>query len=240
MAQEKQNPSLDVNETLTQSEAFLIKNKKNITVVIVAIVLVVGGFFAFKYGYQKPREEKAQTLLALGQTYFIGTGTGQPDYEKALSGDGKTFPGYVKIANDYSFTNAANIANLYCGICYAKTGKVKEAITYLEKFSPKGDITLSPAGVATLANCYAMNKEIDKAIETFRKAAGMADNASLSPIFLLEAGKLLESQKKNEEALKLYNEIKEKYPLSTLASPSQQNGKIMAPELDKYIERVSQ
>ncbi len=234
MTQENQKQSLDVNETLSQSEAFVVKNKKSIIIAVVALVVVVGGYFGINYGFLQPREEKAQTLLALGQPYFLNN-----DYEQALNGDGKTFPGFVKIANDYSFTDAANLAKMYSGICYAKTGKVKEAIASLEDFSPKGDQTVSPAAVAALAHCYAADSLFDKAVSTFKKAADMADNASLSPVFLLEAGKILESQSKKEEALKVYNQIKAEFPMSILASPSQQNGKFIAPEIDKYIERVT-
>ena len=56
-------------------------------------------------------------------------------------------------------------------------------------------------------------------------------NNSISPTFLLQAGKLLESQKKNDEALKIYQDIKKKYVNSSLVQSS---------EIDKYIERVSE
>ena len=100
-------------------------------------------------------------------------------------------------------------------------------------------MTVSPAILGTLANCYATNNNVDKAVETFKKAAKLADNASFSPVFLIEAGKLLESQGKPEEALKLYTEVKENYPTSAQAAPMQQNDKNIAPEINKYIERVS-
>lgn len=234
MSTEKNKTSLDVNEALTSSEAFVVKNKKAIIAGLIALVVVVGGFFATKYLYLNPRQEKASTLLALGQNYLI-----MSDYDSALNGDKKTFPGYLKIAAEYSLTDAGNLANFYAGICYAKKGETKKAIEFLEKFSPKGDETLSPAALAALANCYATDNQLDKAIETFKKAAKKADNSSLSPIYLLEAGKLLESQKKNSEALALYQQIKNDYPTSSLAAPVQQGDKVMSPEIDKYIERAS-
>lgn len=138
----QQKHSLDVNDSIAQSEAFVIKHKKSIITALVAVVVVVGGLFLFKYAYLNPRSEKASALLALGQNYFVSN-----DFEKALKGDGSTFPGYVKIAQDYSLTDAGNLANMYAGICYAKTGKTKEAIKYMEEFSPKSDATISPAAL---------------------------------------------------------------------------------------------
>ena len=32
---------------------------------------------------------------------------------------GATFSGFIKLANDYSSTDAGNLANLYAGLCYA-------------------------------------------------------------------------------------------------------------------------
>ncbi|MBR7029197.1 MAG: tetratricopeptide repeat protein [Bacteroidaceae bacterium] len=226
--------ALDLNETLSRSEAFVTKYKKQLIIGCVALVVVVGGFLGFKYGYLQPQEEKAQTLFTQGLTYIA-----QQDYDKALKGEGK-FPGYIKLANSYKLTDASNLANIEAGFCYYQKGDYKNAIKYYEAFSPKGDKTVSAGALAALANYYAASKQVDKAIETFRKAADKADNESMSPAFLLEAGKLLESQKKNDEALKVYTEIKEKYPNSTLsARQPAQNGLMMDAEIDRYIQRVS-
>lgn len=53
-------------------------------------------------------------------------------------------------------------------------------------------------------------------------------NNSLSPVFLKEAGMLLEKQGKKADALKIYQDIKKKY----VNSPAYQ-------DIDKYIERAS-
>ena len=55
----------------------------------------------------------------------------------------------------------------------------------------------------------------------------MADNNSLSPTFLIQAGEILESQGKKAEALELYKEVKEKYFNS-----------MQYQTIDKYIERA--
>jgi len=48
--------------------------------------------------------------------------------------------GLVDVAEQYSGTNTGNIANYYAGFAYLKTGKYKEAIASLEKFSTKESV----------------------------------------------------------------------------------------------------
>lgn len=157
-------------------------------------------------------------------------------YNKALKGDGKN-PGLLKIAEESS-TSAGNIACAEAGICYFKMGNYKEAIKYLEQFSPQGDQGISPQYLAALANCYAADKQVEKAIETFKEAAKEASNPALSPLYLREAGKLLESQKKNEEALKIYEQIKSEYPTSSLVI-TQQGPNGLISQIEQDITRVS-
>ncbi len=152
-------------------------------------------------------------------------------YDKALKGDGR-FPGFVKIAEGNN-GDASNIATYLAGVCYYRAGKYKEAISFLSKYTTKGDNGISAVALAALANSYACDNQLDKAVENFKKAANLADNEALSPMYLLEAGKLLEHQKKNAEAKAIYAEIKQKYPRYGLGQQGMLNT-----EIDKYLERV--
>lgn len=233
------NPAqpLDIEVALTKSEKFINQYKKPLIFGFVAIIAVVLAWFG-GHRWLSDREEAAQAQLALGEMYFA---TGQ--YDLALKGDTAStskdaFKGYERIAKEYSFTDAANVANLYAGISYAKKGDTKKAIEYLEAFSPKDDTTISANGIAALANCYASEGQTDKAVETFRKAAKKASNAALSPIFLMQAAQILESQQKKQEANEIYVEIKENYPTSQYCTVTNSNGVVIGPEIDKYIERT--
>lgn len=234
MSNPKKQQSLDVSDTLVKSEAFVIEYKKQIIAALVAIVVVIGGIFAYIYGYAKPREEKAQELLGVVMQKYVMS----QDFEHALKGEGKTL-GLEKIADKYSSTDAGNIAKYQAGICYYQLGKTKEAIKMLEAFDTKGDNTVSAQALFALANCYATNKQLDKAVETFKKAAKATDVPALCSEYLFQAGIILESQKKNDEALKIYNDIKANYPTSALCAQQEQNGVVLDAVIDKYIERLS-
>lgn len=219
-------------ESANNKEDFFLKFKKQIIIGVVAILLVVAGAILYNAYVAGPREDKASTAIAKGEQYFNAE-----QFDKALNGDGAGYVGFVKIASDYSSTDAGNLANLYAGLSYFNLGKYTEAVTYLEKFSTKGDAMVSPTATAALANAYAQTGNVDKAISTLKKAADMADskaeddaNNSLSPTFLIKAGEVLESQGKKDEALKIYQDIKKKYVNSML---------VQSAEIDKYIERAS-
>ena len=90
-----------------------------------------------------------------------------------------------------------------------------------------------------LANAYAADKQIDKAIDTFKKAAKATDIPALSSESLFNAAIILMSQNKNDDALKLCQEIKDKYPSAPLCARQQQNGVVLDAVIDKYIEKLS-
>ena len=219
----EQQGALNVEETLNKSEAFFLKYKKAIIYGVLAVIVVIAGVIVYKQYVSAPREDKASTALAKGQEYFQ-----QDLYEKALNGDGAGYAGFVKVASDYSSTEAGNIANLYAGLCYAGLGKWNEAAKYLEEFDTQDDQMISPAAEGALGNAYAHLNQLDKAVTHLKNAAKNADNNSLSPTFLIQAGEILESQGKAAEALELYKQVKEKYVYS-----------MQSQTIDKYIERAS-
>ncbi len=215
--------SLNVEKSINASEAFFQKYKKALLCGIAAVVVIIAGIVVYDNYVAAPREDKAGTALAKGQEYF-----GMEQFDKALTGDSLGYPGFVAIADNYSGTDAANLANLYAGLCYARLDKWNEAAASLEKFDTKGDKMISPAAEGALGNAYAHLNLPDKAVAHLKKAAEKADNNSLSPTFLIQAGEILESQGKKDEALKLYQEIKQKYFNS-----------MQYQTIDKYIERAT-
>ncbi|WP_349934059.1 tetratricopeptide repeat protein [Bacteroides finegoldii] len=222
MAEQKnQNEHLNVEDALTQSEAFLIKYKNAIIGGVVAVIIIVAGFIMYKNLYAEPREEKAQAALFKGQEYFE-----QDAFEQALNGDSIGYAGFLKVADDYSGTKAANLAKAYAGICYAQLGKYEDAVKMLDSFDGS-DQMVAPAILGATGNCYAQLEQLDKAASTLLSAADKADNNTLSPIFLLQAGEILVKQGKYDDAVNAYTKIKDKYFQS-----------YQAMDIDKYIEQA--
>ena len=224
---EQGTPTME--QTLNKQEVFFLKYKKAIVIAVVAVIVIIAGSIAYNTFYAGPREDKAATAIAKAQELFAAQ-----QYELALKGD-KSFEGFLQVASNYSGTDAANLANLYAGLCYANLDKWQDAVKYLDQFSSQDDAFISPSAMAALGNAYAHTKQIDKAVSCLKKAADMANseakdgvNISVAPTCLMQAARLLESQNKNDEALSIYKEIKTKYVKSYYNS-----------EIDKYIERLT-
>lgn len=225
-----QNQQTPAEESKSKVEAFVLKYKKMIVIAVTAVVVVVAGGILLNQFFFGPRQNDASTALAKGQDLFA-----QQQYEKALNGDGAGYIGFLKVIDQYSGTDAANLAKLYAGLSYANLGKFKEAEAQLDSYSPADDAMVSPAAQGALGNVYANLGKLDDAVKALKKAAKMADSAvenghniTLSPIFLLQAGQILENQGKTEDALAIYKSIKTDYV-----------GSMVNRDIDKYIERCT-
>ena len=218
----KQEERVNVEEVVNKFEAFLTKNKNTIVGGIVAVVVVIAAVFCYNNYVKAPRELKASEALFQAEQLFRAG-----NFEQALNGDSLGAMGFVTVADEFSGTDAGNLANAYAGMALAQLKKYEEAISYLNNFSGD-DAMVAPAVMGTLGNCYAQLGQNDKAASTLMEAASMSDSHSLSPIFLLQAGQIYEELGQNDKAVEAYKQIKNKYFNS-----------MQAYDIDKYIERAS-
>jgi tetratricopeptide (TPR) repeat protein len=214
-------PKIETVETaLSRSEQFIEKNQKLLVGVILAIVIIVGGFLIYKKFILQPLNEEASSQMYVAEQYFE-----KDSFNIALKGDGN-YPGFLTIIDEYSSTKAGNLANYYAGICYLQLGKFKEAIDYLDNFDSKDKI-LKPIALGATGDAYLELKQDKKAVEYYLKAGSYNDNDFTSPLYLMRAGVVLENMKDYKGAIEQYNLIKEKYKNSN-------EGKV----IDKYIDKA--
>lgn len=221
MAQEKNNESLiDVENVFSKTELFVEENKKNITIILAAIIIVVGGYFAYKYLYIAGEEETAAKEMFKAEQYF-----NQENFEKAINGDGNAI-GFSQIVEDYGITPSGNLAQYYLGISLLKTGKFEEAIEHLEDFSSDDQI-VGPQATAAIGDAYMEMQKVDEAITFYLKAAEQNINSFNTPLFLKKAALANEDKASYPVAVQLYERIKNEYPETETAR-----------EMDKYIARA--
>lgn len=213
--------SIDVTEQLGKAEQFLEKNKKAIAIIVGAVVLIVGGFFAYKKLYAQPREEQAQTEMFQAQYYLE-----KDSFNLALNGDSAS-KGFLAIIDEFSGTDAANLAKHSAGICYLNLGKFDEALEQLDGYSNTGDLFVDAQNIGLQGDAHMEKGDVDQAIELYKKAADKSDNDFTAPIFLMKAAGALEDKKDYKGALELYERIRDNYSLSREGQ-----------EVEKYISRA--
>lgn len=212
----------EFDEAIEASKSFVEKNIKPLGYGIGAVLAVVIGILLVHQFYIVPNNKKADEALFAAQQQFV-----DGNYEKALNGEGDAM-GFLAVADKFGSTKAGNLATLYAAMCYAQTEKYEEAVKMLEDYDDCGDEMVSPSAIGLLGNCYAELGQNEKAVKLLVKAAGKADNNTLSPIYLVQAGQIYESLGQNDKALDCYKKVKSNYMQSAVGS-----------EIDKYIERVS-
>jgi tetratricopeptide (TPR) repeat protein len=213
---EKNSTTAEVFSTLdataSKTEDFVAKNQKIIIGVVGAIALLTVGYLAYQKFVASPKQEEAATEMFLAQQNFQKATDGVASdslYKLSLNGSEGKF-GFIKIADEYSGTDAGNLANYYAGIAYLNTGKYTEAIDYLGKFK-SDDIVLSALAKGAIGDAYSQNNQPKEALENYIKAAEANKNDFTTPRFLLKAGKTALALGNKADALKYFTDIKENF-----------------------------
>jgi tetratricopeptide (TPR) repeat protein len=208
-----------LDETASKTEDFVAKNQNIIIGVVGAIALVLVGYLAYQKFVAAPKEEEAATEMFQAQQYFQQATDGVATdslYKLSLKGAEGKF-GFVDIADNYSGTDAGNLANYYAGIAYLNTGKYTEAIEYLGKFK-SDDIVLSALAKGAIGDAYSQNNQPKEALSNYVKAVEANKNDFTTPRFLLKAGKTALALGNKEDALKYFTDIKDNFEASPEAA----------------------
>ncbi|WP_418263760.1 tetratricopeptide repeat protein [Flavobacterium faecale] len=201
-----------LDETASKTEDWVAKNQKAIIGIVGAVALFTVGYLVYQKFIAEPKQNEAADEMFLAQQNFEKATNGVASdslYKLALNGSEGKF-GFLKIADEYSGTDAGNLANYYAGIALLNTGKYAEAIDYLSKFS-SDDMILSALAKGAIGDAHAEKNEQEDALSFYVKAAESNKNDFTTPRFLLKAGKTALALGKKEEALKYLTDIKDNY-----------------------------
>jgi len=218
---DKRTEHVEKKDAINQLDAFWRKNQKIITIALVVLVLIVGGWWLYTNYVVKPKEEKAEAAIFKAEEYFR-----MDSLQKALNGDGVD-KGFLYVIKNYGGTQSAELANFYAGVSYLRLNDYDNAIKYLKDYDTDSKLIQARAW-GCLADAYSMKNEKSKAIDLYKKAGRHFEDENVnSPEYLFRAAQLLEIENKPDEAVDLYKEIKEKFPSSEKGS-----------QADRYINRL--
>ncbi len=206
--------------SINKAEVFYQKNNKAINIIGLVIIVLIGGYFGYKYLYLKPHEKKAEAMVFKAQQYFA-----KDSFRLALNGDGNNY-GYLQVIKKYGHTKVGNQAKYAAGVCYVHLGEFQKGIDYLKQFNAN-DKVVQAVAYGLMGDAYMEVGQTGKGIDYYKKAGNYNDNDLIAPLYLMRAGLALEKEGKDQQAIAIYKRIKTQYPLSTQGR-----------EIDKYLARL--
>jgi predicted negative regulator of RcsB-dependent stress response len=197
-----ENPEVIANR-LGKGEEFFKKNSKLFGGIIAAIILLIAGVLFFQINNQN-NNKKAQAEMFQAVYYFE-----QDSTEFALNGDGSN-AGFLKIIDQYSGTDAANLANFYVGSIYLSEGKFEDAIKHLKNFS-SDDFFVQSRAYSLIGDANLDLGNTKEAISFYKKASDNNENKFFTPKYLMKLAVAYEEANDIQNAIKTYETIEEKY-----------------------------
>lgn len=215
-----------IEHAIDRTEEYIMKNGRTLLIVLAAIVVVVGGWMAYKHLYLAKRSEKAAAMMYVAQQNFA-----QKLWDVAVEGDGNN-AGFLDVISRYGGTAEGNLAKHYAGVSYLKLGDTDKAADYLasynttkgvpnaivnaENYGLRGDILADKGDMAAAADMYA-------------KAVKEGNDPYTSPMYLKKMGLALVAAGRQAEAIDAYQRILDEYPVS-----------LEARDIEKYIGAAEQ
>ncbi|MFP3595791.1 tetratricopeptide repeat protein [Chryseobacterium sp. SIMBA_029] len=195
----------DLDREALNTERFLEKYSKPLSIAFGVLVLGVLGFFAYKQFVVAPKNiEAVKSFLAAQKNLAEGKD------KEALGGKSAANPGFIGTYNEYSNTNVGKLSAYNAGLLKFKEGKFQEAYDLLDKFSSDNK-TLMAMKYGAMADAQSGLNKNDEALSLLDKASSASDDPYTTYYFTRKAGIVALGLKKNADAKKYFSVIDEKY-----------------------------
>lgn len=206
----------------TRVKGLFQKYQKPLALGISVIIVGILGWYGYQNYVIKPKEDEAAEAMFKAQQFFQ-----QDSLNLALNGNVQS-KGFLYIINNYGGTRQENLAHYYAGVSYLKLGDFNKAVEHLKDFKTDAS-QVQMMAYGSLGDAYSELGNSEEAVNYYKKAVSEFDvDQVLASEYLFRAGLLLEASGKTEEALKVYKDIKAKFPTTERGY-----------QVDKYIYRIS-
>ncbi|MFI3330617.1 MAG: tetratricopeptide repeat protein [Rikenellaceae bacterium] len=208
---DNQDPEVVIETAINSTEEYIFKNGKKLITALVVLIVVVGGYFSYKYLIQEPKNKQAADMMFKAEQLFAAD-----NFELALNGDENT-AGFLTIVNQYGSTTSGNLAKHYAGVCYIKLGDLDNALTSLKAFEKTKGVPnqlLMAQNLGLQADIYSQKKEYSTAASLYEKAANSSNNNFSAPFYLSKLALVYIALEQNDKALAVAKRIEDEYPQS--------------------------
>ncbi len=202
-----------LDEGSSKTQQWVEKNQNIILGLVGVISILVIAVFAYSKLITEPKESKAFNEMYFAQKKFDEAILIDNDsvYNIALNGDELNM-GMLDVIEEFSGTNAANLAHYYSGMMYLNMKDYQNSIKYLSKFT-SNDILLSSLATGSIGDAFADLNQFQDAYDYYVKAS-KGDNNYTTPLFLYKAGIVAMRLNKFKKAEECFTSIKLDYPKS--------------------------
>lgn len=226
---------VETNEIVDRAKGFWAKFSKPIIYIGGAVILLAGGWLAYKNLVKVPNEEKSAEQIFPAEQLFdkmTQSGFNKDSIGRVLNGS-NGFTGVLKVAGNYGGTTSGNRAHFIAGACYLHNKDFNNAVKHLKEFSTSSKQPQS-AAYRMLGDAYAELKQNDNAFTYYKKAVDAADVKDESTRFLSLSRLALycEVTGKTKEAIDYYQQIKDDI------TPAFLRENRIDFQVDKYLARL--
>jgi len=221
----------DADVIIQKAKGFWDKFSKPIILIGGSLIVLIGGYLAYKHLYKIPKEDKANEAIIPAESLFSKLAAAGPSgatlfesdsasVQKLLKGGDTTegkIVGLLDIIKKYDGTDAANRAHYMVGVTYVHQKQYDNAIKQLKDFDPNGSSVSMPY-YESLATAYAELNKNDDALTYYKKAAAFNTKDEFNtPVMLKKAADFAAFTGKTKDALEMYQKVKDDYPNSPQA-----------------------
>ncbi|EJF09076.1 MULTISPECIES: tol-pal system YbgF family protein [Pontibacter] len=194
-----ENPDALAERLTTGSEDFVKKNKTKLLGVFAAIAAIIVAGFLY-YNHRTTQNQEAHEAMFQAVYYFEAD-----SLNKALNGDGQ-YDGLLSIVDEYSGTEAGNLAKFYAGVALLKQGNFAEAQSHLEDFK-SDDYLMQARAYSLTGDALSEQGKYKEAADLYNKAANHNSNPYFSPQYLMKAAVAYEAANDFQAAANTYDKI---------------------------------
>lgn len=205
-----------LDEGANKTEEWVSKNQNIILYIIGGIAIAALAYWAYTQFVVAPKSQEAVSEMTQANIYYNDALTATGDVQDSLytlaleGGEGKY--GLLKIIDEYSGTDAANLANYQAGMAYLNLGgtNYQKAIDHLTAYKG-GDSVLESISLAGIGDALVQVNQTGDAISYYMQAAETNANEFTSPKYLLKAANAALATGDNSTAIKALEMIESTY-----------------------------